>query len=467
MPWDAIHCGPPRLVTLTRLLVMVEVHGPIAAAGSSLPFRSAHNRASSLYLDLALFGYREDEFFIRGEVTVRDPDGQVIADATRYNTRLLVRRPAEPERFTGTVHLEPFHMLSEDTPAWTSSHRYITRRGDAWIGVTVNSGALRPSDSSLPGGVVHLKSVDPARYADLHLERFEPPALPERQGPLGFDPDLMRRRMAYANAQGHEIVSQLAALLKTGAAGPLLAGRNVKRIVAAGWSQTGVFWRGYLGNGHHDRDRLPDGRPPFDGYLVAVAPGPSVRPSDAALVHLLSEGEAAGVLTDAIGVEDDSDTPMVRGYEVPATFHNWYATARAAARHNAGDTSVHNDRPWDVLVHAVLDAIDRWLRDGTPLPRAARIERDEMAPDGIARDEFGNARGGLRTPWVDVPVARYLPRCSCSPIFGSMERFDATTFARLYGDAATYAARFERAVDEMQAARWLLPEDVARVVASS
>jgi Alpha/beta hydrolase domain len=446
---------------------MVEVRGPIAVAGSRLPFRSAHNSESSLYLDLSSFGYREDEFFIRGDVTVRDPDGAVIAEAAPYNTRLLVRRPAALDRFSGTVHVEPFHMLSEDTPAWTSSYRHITRRGDAWIGVTVNSGALRPSESSMPGGVAHLKSVDPARYADLHLERFEPPPAPERPGPLGFDPEQMRRRMAYANAQGHEIVSQLAALLKRGETHAVFGDRAVERVVAAGWSQTGVFWRGYLDHDHHERHRLPDGRPPFDGYLVAVAPGPTARPRDAAFVHLLSEGEVVGVLTDAIGVDDDSDAPMARGYEVPATFHNWYATARAAARHDPGDTTVHNDRPWDVLVHAVLDAIDRWLRDGTPLPRAARIMRDHAAPDGIARDEHGNARGGVRTPWVDVPVARYVSRCTCSPIVGSMEPFDQATLARLYGDTASYAARFERAVGEMKRARWLLPEDVDRVRASS
>ena len=446
---------------------MAEIRGPIASGPSQLPFRSAHNRESSLYVDLGALGYREDEYVVSGEVAARDPDGNVLRDSTRYTTRLLVRRPALPDHFSGTVHVEPFHMLNEDTPAWTSSFRHVTRRGDAWVGVTVNSGALRPSESSMPGGIAHLKAVDLARYGDLHLEAFEPPPALEQHGPLGFDPELMRRRMAYANAQGHEIVSQVAALLKSGALSDAFGDHTVTCAIAAGWSQTGLFWRAYLDHGHHERDRLPGGRPPFDGYVVAVAPGPTARPADAAFVHLLSEAEVGGVLSDPVGADDDSDAPMSRGYEVPATFHNWQATARAAARHADGDPAWHNDHPWDVLVHAVLDGIDRWVRDGTPLPRSPRIERDMSAPDGVARDEHGNARGGVRTPWVDVPLARYRPRCTCSPIFGSVEPLDGSTRTRLYRDARTYAERFDEAVDIMVRARWLVANDVERVRSSA
>ena len=55
----------------------------------------------------------------------------------------------------------------------------------------------------------------------------------------------------------------------------------------------------------------------------------------------------------------------------------------------------------------------------------------------IERDEHGNARGGIRTPFVDVPISALSgepvpggpPLCRS---FGSTTPLDAATLARLY-----------------------------------
>jgi hypothetical protein len=57
-----------------------------------------------------------------------------------------------------------------------------------------------------------------------------------------------------------------------------------------------------------------------------------------------------------------------------------------------------------------LDHLLQWVDKGTAPPRADRILLDRNTTgDGslMALDEIGNPRGGVRTPYVDVPVVKY------------------------------------------------------------
>jgi hypothetical protein len=101
-----------------------------------------------------------------------------------------------------------------------------------------------------------------------------------------------------------------------------------------------------------------------------------------------------------------------------------------------------------------------WVDDGLPMPRTPRITRDPGARDGIARDEHGNALGGLRTPWVDVPDARYVARISPgNPLAAGMRRFTDAEMQALYGSGDEYARRVRVHLDEMVRDRFLLPDD--------
>ena len=184
-------------------------------------------------------------------------------------------------------------------------------------------------------------------------------------------------------------------------------------------------------------------------------------------MNLLSEGEVVGTLSPGFTVADDTDAPRFRGYEVPGSFHHWEVkpgAQRTVSQPGEGDhdpqhDDMHNDRPWHVVVHAILDNLDRWVRDGVAMPRAPRITRDPDAPDGIARDECGNARGGLRTPWLDVPTARYSPRCTCSPVTGSMVPLTDAELTAHYADRAAFVDAWEHSIDALVADRWLLAAD--------
>jgi hypothetical protein len=72
-------------------------HVPTTAG--SVPFGSNDSNVANL----AAFGYVQEEFFISS-----------IVGGQAYTTRILVRRPADPKRFSGIVIVESIHPLVGD-----------------------------------------------------------------------------------------------------------------------------------------------------------------------------------------------------------------------------------------------------------------------------------------------------------------------------------------------------------------
>ena len=87
----------------------------------------------------------------------------------------------------------------------------------------------------------------------------------------------------------------------------------------------------------------------------------------------------------------------------------------------------------------------------------------------MAADEFGNGKGGLRTPYVDVPTSTYLPfRENTARLcrqFGAERRFTWQRLETLYGSYAAYTAKVTAAVDRAVQDRWLTPTDGRKVKA--
>src|SRR6266516_6825712 len=75
------------------------VVGPIPTTASSHPFDAST-------VDLAAHGYVEQEFFTRGTANLYDydADGNVVVTTSGapYENRIIVRRPANPKRFSGS-----------------------------------------------------------------------------------------------------------------------------------------------------------------------------------------------------------------------------------------------------------------------------------------------------------------------------------------------------------------------------
>ena len=98
------------------------------------------------YEDLGAEGYVEEEFVQEGKAAVYryvddENEGRELAialPAETYRTRLLVRRPASPEQFNGTVYVEILNPTAgwDGDPFWQNTHDYMMRGGAAYVGIS-------------------------------------------------------------------------------------------------------------------------------------------------------------------------------------------------------------------------------------------------------------------------------------------------------------------------------------------
>src|SRR3972149_10548867 len=96
------------LTNLHAAAPIPNVTGPIPVTGDSYPFNAANH--SIVPQDLSKFNYIEEEYFVSGLANIYDfnSDGKIMvktADAP-YTTRILMRRPASPNEFSGTIIVE-------------------------------------------------------------------------------------------------------------------------------------------------------------------------------------------------------------------------------------------------------------------------------------------------------------------------------------------------------------------------
>jgi alpha/beta hydrolase family protein len=399
--------------------------------------------------------YVQEEWFINGRADAADPYGVVRASAAPFATRFLVRRPIDGSRSSGSVFFDPLHMIREMPASWDSA-AWLMNRGHVWVGVSVHNGSFGRKYGYV-GGLDAVKETDPSRYAPLHLPTIT--ASPPRRsfvGPAGADSSALRWDMGMTHPQGHGIVMQVAKLLRADAA---FSDLGIQRIYGCGVSQTANFWRVFLDGGWHERARRDGGRALFDGYALIVSGAPAAAPMDAVLVNVLSEAEVVGTIVHPSTAPPDCEHPRIRGIELPGSPH-------LIGSHHVGQIGhghVHTSERYDLVVTAVLAGMDRWISEGVPMPHASKIERDPRQVDGVARDHCGNALGGVRVPWIEVPRGQYLARCECGPTRGEFVPFDSEHMRNMYGDRETYQDRWCRSVGRLVDDGFLLPDDRAKM----
>jgi len=472
------------------------VSGPLPITDHSWPWIAADHAAKPLHL--AGFGYIEEEYLIKGRARVLDwPSldhlGSIAAGP--YVTRILVRRPTDPRHFSGTVWIEPLNpSIRYDLPiAWGDTHDYMVDHGDIWVGVTVK-----------PVAIQTLREFDAQRYADLDMLNPLPPAstcpqsvLPMPRG--GLPPESSPRT---ENGLIWDILSQTGALLRDPPARSPLSHFRSRRLFMIGDSQSGAFVLTYA-NAIHPFVRSGSGRPLYDGYLAIVASGPStpirqcaapipqddprrvIQPRGVPIMTLVSETE-----TVSLHRRPDSDRfpDLFRGYEVAGASHIHQTdgqdepSAEDAAKTQGAkfDTDAGckeqnappNDVPIALIADGALANLDRWSRDGTPPPQGEPIGLQEPSIAGVQvqRDRFGNALGGVRSPALDVPTARYHARMSgpgICELWGYREPFDEAQLKSLYPIHEDYVSKVRASVADLVAHRWLTPRDGERIITAA
>jgi hypothetical protein len=430
---------------------------------------------SPMVPSLAKRGYVEEEHVVRGTADLYgyDDTGATVRrdSGIPFVTRILVRRPSDPAAATGDVVIEPLHPSGDMASAWPRTGRTIVRDGWTWVGVTQDV-----------AGLAATKASDPERYAELDIPHVG----------LGYD-----------------IVAQVASLLR-GPQSPV----DVGHLVMTGASYTGTFQRVFLADGFHARTTRPDGAPAVEGYLIQISSGSfgiggynpinpdqervevgdprrTIGDHGVPVIELLGEGEAE---THLGATRDDSDDPAgpYRLYEVPGACH--MSGGEAGHAPLAPTVEEPSDFPMWALAGKALTNLRDWVVDATLPPRAERVRHLASQDDGpggaapeslpLERDDLGNAVGGVRTPWVDVPIARYFPhstiqgggqmagppgrpQINMGDIMGCMFRFDAERLRELYGTPGEYQKRFGESLDEAVAGGWIADADVERLTATA
>ncbi len=456
------------------------VTGPLPVTSDSYPFGAAdHTRVPS---DLKKDGYVEEEFLISGTANVYDwpqPGPAVVRTPNvPYTTRVLVRRPAERSKFSGTVAVEMLNPsnLFDLNLGWTISGREFARHGDAWVGITAK-----------PVSAVALKTFNPSRYAALSWANPLAPDDPKNCSTIPRDSERTTE-----NGLVWDIYRQTAAWLRSrDRSNPLAYGVTdgdlpIQHLYAWGYSQTGSFLYTYV-NAIHPLDVEANGRPLFDGYLIAMAGGPSpinqcAQPIPAgdprreiknAGVPVIRVMSGSDYLRTIAARRPDSDTArdLFRNYEIAGSAHATpdelnFAAAPADIL-KAGRTvppmscneGPRSRFPNGIAFNAIFQNLDLWVRRGIAPPRSEPIRVENDAP---VLDQFGNVTGGIRSPYVDVPTSTWFGNstgASFCMIAGHEVPFDHARLKQLYPTHSAYERAVSNDVSTLVAQRFITPED--------
>jgi len=221
----------------------------------------------------------------------------------------------------------------------------------------------------------------------------------------------------------------------------------------------------------HAARRLPNGGPIYDGFLVTSTNGNEPLPVvDVPIIQMPTQTEVTTWAEAGIKYRrPDSDAPgnRYRLYEVAGMPHN--NSRESPAFLNDPCTLPVTDFPAGAFTALGLNYLVDWIAGGKTPPHAPPIEVDQTtAGDGsfLALDEFGNAKGGIRNVWVDVPVAangvmgkgKTTAQDRLCLLAGTKVPLAPQVLQRLYKSKDDYVSKVDRRLQELVAAGWFLEE---------
>jgi hypothetical protein len=364
--------------------------------------------------DLGKLGYQEIEFIFSGTAASYQSTKPLSADGkwttkraetAPYESRFFVRRPTDSKRFNGTVYVEWLNVTGggDNDVLWKYTHNEIIRQGAVYIGVAAQM-----------VGVNHAKKQQPDRYKTLN-----------HPGDV-YSFDIF--------TQAGQVIGENTSLI--------IPGLKPKYFIALGESQSAIRLRSYL-NGVVQHGTA------FDGFLLmsdfagvaalddeprmSIDNRPIIRVRDDLDVPVLSfETELeVGSMTNDLDFARQPDTKKFRLWEIPGSSHvgtyfyniGIYDDGSEIVEKEMADAVMKptvdkdgggecdapiNDAPSYWILNAALRKLHEWVAEGKLPPKApymatATVEGKTV----IARDRFGNALGGIRTPYLDAPVAHF------------------------------------------------------------
>jgi hypothetical protein len=368
---------------------------------------------------------------------------------------MLVERP-DARRFNGTVVVEWLNVsaAAETPPDLVYAHRELLRDGFAWVGVSAQQ-------LGVAGSPYSLTAWDPARYGSLTHP---------------------------GDSFSYDIFTQAAAALRHPGGVRPLGGLRVRRVLADGESQSASRMATYV-------NAIAPRTDAYDGFLIhsrgagaaPLAQAPQA-PADPPATVFLRTDRRRPVLQFQTETElttlgyppaRQPDTPRLRTWEAAGTAHIDTSTladiVALQQRDLPGYPTPACDRPLNdgqerYVMNAAVRDLNRWAGGGPAPRRAPRV--DLTSGGAVARDAYGNATGGIRTPAVDAPLTALTgdgntPAGGFCPLFGTTTPLPAATIAHLYPSRAAYLARVARSAAAGVRDGYLDARDLPRILRES
>jgi hypothetical protein len=467
---------------LSRLNALILLSLLISIAGCSKVAENTTVLFGTLF-DLRPLGYQSKEFFIEGIANSYLPVGELTSDGqwqaveneqAAYLTRIVVKRPINADDFNGTVVVEWNNVSGNtDAPAeWSAAHTEFIREGYAWVGISAQrKGIDNVGDISLVNFDASLKALNPARYDKL---------------------------VHPGDSFSYSMFHQIATKIRFPEEEDYLQGLQVERMIAAGESQSAARMITYI-------NLLGKTEGVFDGFFVHSRFGSSAPVSESPLQESLPPA-IVNIREDLykpvmlLQTETDlfvrsflpgnayenrqDDTEFFRLWEVAGTAHadtyntlglfdrgisSYYAqlisVSYAIPLIAPCDAPVNGNPIHHFTVNAAFHALDTWLRTGVAPAIADRLAVAGTPPQYLT-DEFGNTLGGIRSPYVDAPLATFSGIGSGSTmcmIFGSMKKFSSEQLAEIYSSRDDYLDQVEQSIAGSLEQGFLRPADAEKI----
>jgi len=422
-------------------------------------------------------GYEQVEYFISGTATSYTNIGELgsdglweveNADTAEYKTRILLYQPIDASAFSGTVLLEWLNVSGglDAAPDWISMHTEIIREGHIWVGMSVQLVGIEGSEGALVP--LHLKGVNPERYAPL---------------------------LHPGDSFSYDMYAQAAQAIRNPVGIKPLGDLVLERLIAMGESQSAGRLTTYV-------NALGPRYDVFDGYVIhsrgsgssSLSQDPQAQVPTPEIVHVREDLDEPVLMfqteTDVFNAlpSNQPDSDVFRLWEVPATAHADTYTLIVGSSDHGDDPSVAeviettqgapvpdiiecetpiNSGPQHWVLKAGLHGLINWITTGEPLPEAERLLLTEDG-EGFQLDEVGNVLGGIRTNYVEAPVAVLSglgqSGGSFCRIFGTTALFDDAQLAELYPTHQGYLDAVNSSTQAAVDAGFLLPPDAALIV---
>lgn len=464
------------------------------------------------FINLAQVGYAEREFTMSGGANVYRQNGfwssngkwgvSVSQANVPYTTRLLVRYPTNPAKFNGTVVFEWMNDTTggDQDPVWSQLYNQLINKGYAYVGVT----AQRP-------GMKDLAAWDPARYGKLGDSND------------GQSYEIFTQAANAVKANSATLLGGLTPKTLLGT-GDSQSAFRLDTYVNAVQPLSHAF-NGFLAVG-----RAVTAAPIGEG-LIAASPFPALIRTDntTPFIQLNTQGdieeldaaaarqadnnnlrtwELAGAShIDAHEAAYETET-LAREFPTVAAPSCVFGTPISGTGTPADGLNQPDNMPLFQVENAALAAVQNWVTKGVQPPHSPAISTIPVFFGAfylVNKNQHGIGLGGIQMPDAQVPTENYsalnfakINESNLNPmqimqelesvftllqtggitnaelraqglcmLSGFFTDLSQSTLKSLYPTTASYAAKFDAAVNAQVAAGFITPEDAAAAIANA